>query len=202
MQPLGSFRFDELLAAIAAKQPTPGGGAVAAATGATAAALAGMVVSYSLGKKDLAAHQPALTDAAAHLQRARAVFLELADEDAAAYAWLNGLQKLPEADAKRAAEYPQAVAACVQAPMATLAASVDIARLCRALVSITNKWLKSDLAIAAILADAAAKSAACNVRINTPLVADAAARAKAEQQTTDLVAEASRLAQATQAACA
>lgn len=202
MQPLGTFRFDEFLAAIAAKSPTPGGGAVAAATGATAAALAGMVISYSLGKKDLIQHESPLQNAKHHLERARAVFLELANEDAAAYAWLNALQKLPENDAKRAAEHPAALSACIQAPMATLAAAVDIARLCESLVPITNKWLRSDLAIAAILADAAAKAGACNVRINIPLVTGPAARAKLEEQTARLVAEVARLSLATQMACA
>ncbi|MGH7132369.1 MAG: cyclodeaminase/cyclohydrolase family protein [Phycisphaerales bacterium] len=202
MQPLGTFRFDEFLAATAAKSPTPGGGAVAAATGATASALAGMVVSYSLGKKDLVQHESALQDAKRHLERARAVFLELATEDAEAYAWLNALQKLPETDAKRAAEFPAAVSACIQVPMATLAAAVDIARLCETLCPITNTWLRSDLQIAAILADAAARASVCNVRINTPLIPDSMARTKLEEQATRLAAEAARVVLGVQTRCA
>src|SRR5262245_5876212 len=89
MQPLASYTIADFLEALAARTPTPGGGAVASAVGATAAALARMVVAYSLGKKSLAAHQPALEIAARELDVARALLLRLADEDAAAYALLS-----------------------------------------------------------------------------------------------------------------
>ena len=46
--------LDQFLDSVAAKTPAPGGGAVASAVGALSAALAGMVVSYSTGKKNLA----------------------------------------------------------------------------------------------------------------------------------------------------
>jgi formiminotetrahydrofolate cyclodeaminase len=201
MLPLEHHRFDELLAAISAKTPTPGGGAVASATGAIACALAGMVVSYSLGKKDLLAHQPALDDARKQLERARALFLQLASEDEQAYAWLNSLQKLPESDAKRASEYPQAVQAAISAPLNTLAAACDIARLAKSLVPITNKWLRSDLAISAILTRATAQSSACNVRINLPLITDAKSRAALEAQTSELVHTCERITGEIEKAC-
>jgi len=166
----------DLLTAVAAKTPTPGGGAVACAAGALAAALAGMVVSYSVGKKDLAPHKDTLLAAQHELTRARAMFLTLADEDAAAYGLLNELQRLPEADPRRVAEYAGAVRASVNVPLAAVAAAEELARRCSALVPMSNKFLSSDLVVAAILAAAAAESAACNVRINFPLLTEAAER--------------------------
>ncbi|MGE3107478.1 MAG: cyclodeaminase/cyclohydrolase family protein [Phycisphaerales bacterium] len=159
---------------LGSKTPTPGGGAVAAITGATAAALARMVVSYSLGKKNLAEHQPALEQAAAALDRARDVFLELADEDAAGYAVLNDLQKRPDADARKAAEMPAAVQAAVQIPLACAAAACDLLRSCESLVTRTNRFLRSDLAIAAVLAEGAVASACWNVRVNAPMLPESA----------------------------
>ena len=41
----------------------PGGGSVAALAGALAAAMGEMVLNYSIGKKDLAAHEPVLREA-------------------------------------------------------------------------------------------------------------------------------------------
>ena len=51
--------LNELLQQIAAHQPVPGGGAVAGIVTSLAAALGGMVVSYSVGKKSLSASTPA-----------------------------------------------------------------------------------------------------------------------------------------------
>lgn len=165
---LATHSISDFLTQLGAKTPTPGGGAVAALTGATAAALARMVVSYSLGKKNLAEHQTYLNDAAALLDRARDLFLEFADADAACYAVLNELQKLPDTDPRRVADLPAAAEAAVQVPLACAAGASDLLRTCEALVPRTNRYLRSDLAIAAILAEGAVASACWNVRVNVP----------------------------------
>lgn len=161
------MRFADFLSAVAAKSPAPGGGAVASASGALAAALAQMVVNYSIGKKDLLEQQEELRHALVKLERARAVFLELADEDAAAYGQLNALQKLPPGDAKRAAELPAAQQVAVQVPRSVAAAAIDLLRMFEQLAPITNRYLRSDLGIAADLAEATVRAALWNVRINT-----------------------------------
>lgn len=166
----------DFLAQTAAKQPTPGGGAIAGVCGALAASLGQMVVSYSLGKKNLAQHQPLLEDAAKRLERARAMLLELADEDAIAYGLVNELSKLPESDARRIKELPTAQEASVRVPMAVGATGVDVLRLLRELCGKTNAYLRSDLAIAAVLAEATTRSAHWNVLINAPSLADAGRR--------------------------
>src|SRR5262249_2352333 len=163
---------------IAAKSPTPGGGAVACAVGALAAALAGMVVSYSLGKKSLAAHQGELERAAHSLENARAVLLELAEEEAQADGLVNELMKLPGGGARRKADLPGAIQASIQVPMAAIAAASDLLRLCESLAPITNPQLHSDLGIAAELAASAARASLWNVRVNAGMLADGAARAR------------------------
>lgn len=162
--------FAELLGAIGAKAPTPGGGAVASMTGALSAALAKMVVNYSIGKKKLAAHEPSLRQAIGRLDKAREVLLELAEEDASAYDLVSELMKLPADDDRRMAEFPAAVRAATQTPMATAAACVDLLRLYESLAPITNPLLSSDLVIAAILAQAAVDASAQNVKVNLPLL--------------------------------
>jgi formiminotetrahydrofolate cyclodeaminase len=194
MSNLGATPLAELLGQIAAKSPTPGGGAVACATGALAAALAGMVVSYSLGKKALTAHQPELEQAAHALENARAVFLELAEEDAAAYGLVNELMRLPEGDRRRQSELPGAMAASIQVPMAAIAASTDLLRLCERLAPITNTHLASDLGIAGELALAAARASLWNVRVNTRLSGvETRAFAQAESAVRDAGARAAAL---------
>ena len=192
MPRLEDLSLADYLGALAAKSPTPGGGAVASTTGATAAALAGMVVAYSLGKKNLVEHQPALENAAAVLARARAIFLELAEEDAAAYALLNELMKRPEGDTRRAAEMPGAIEAALAPPRAATAAAADLLRLIESLAPITNRHLRSDLAIAGALAEAAARSGWWNVAANISLLTDDAERARVVAETNALLADAER----------
>jgi formiminotetrahydrofolate cyclodeaminase len=180
--PLRSLTLDEFLRQVGAKVPAPGGGAVACSTGATAAALAKMVVEYSLGKKNLAEHQPALARAAAALARLADLFMLLADEDAAAYGLVNELSKLPETDERRRREYTAAAAAAVQAPRAALAACADLLTLIESLVPITNRHLRSDLAIAGVLGEAGAKAAWWNVAINLSLIPDPDRRAAVEAE--------------------
>src|SRR5205823_5153827 len=84
--PIGDF-----LAATAAKQPTPGGGSVAALCGALAACLAAMALEYTVGKKAFAAYDVEIREALAQLQNASAMLQELMAEDVAAYDNLSAL---------------------------------------------------------------------------------------------------------------
>jgi methenyltetrahydrofolate cyclohydrolase len=193
--------ISDFLSDTAAKQPTPGGGAVASVVGALAAALAQMVVSYSIGKKSLAAHEQDNQRRGHALENARALLLGLAEEDALAYGAVNELGRLPENDPRRQRELPGAQTASVQVPLAVAAACVDLLRLFESLASTTNPHLKSDLAIAAILADAAARASACNVGVNLPGLSDEHERRRASQTMQALVTDSLRLASSVQSRC-
>jgi len=89
--------IEKFLEAAAAKQPTPGGGSVAALAGALAAAMGEMVVNYSVGKKGLEAHSVKLQSALAVFHRGREMMLGFMAEDQAAYEALTAARKLPMA---------------------------------------------------------------------------------------------------------
>src|SRR5580765_1786980 len=126
---LEPLKLGEFLDALGAKTPAPGGGAAASLVGSIGAALGQMVVSSSTGRKSLQAHVPQLESAKSSLDRARVVLIELAAEDAAGYAALNELQKLPPTDPRRTRDEPAAAAAAINAPRATAAACADLLRL-------------------------------------------------------------------------
>lgn len=193
--------LSDFLASVAAKTPAPGGGAVACTTGALAASLAQMVVAYSEGRKSLAEHQPLLESARARLERSRALFLELAEEDARAYERLNELSRKAATDHAAKDAIPAAALDAARPPLACLAAAVGLLRLCEELCGRTNPHLRSDLAIAAVLAEACAASAAWNVRINMPSL-PAAERTPIAAQCDTLVADAAALRKKIESACA
>lgn len=176
-KPISEQTVAELLGAVAAKSPAPGGGAVVAAVGALAAVLGGMVVAYSSGKKSAGEHN----EAAATLERITHSLLDLADEDARAYAGLNRLQKLAEGDPRREG-LARAAKMATGVPLRVLAECLQALDMLETLVGTSNRWLRSDLAIAAVLLEAAARAALWNVRINVPTMREAGVGAHDIQQ--------------------
>lgn len=164
--------LDAFTRATAAKESVPGGGAVAAVILAHAASLASMVVAFSRGKRTLADHEPMLEEMEGHLETIRASALDLADRDAAAFEELLPLFQLKSDDPQRRAALPAAATAAIEPALAVLALGEDVAKCCETLVGRSSLMLKSDLVIASRLAAAATDAAACNVRINLPLLAE------------------------------
>ena len=85
------IRYDEhtlqkYLDALAAREPVPGGGSAAAVCGSLAAALIGMAARYSLGKNKPPETEKKLEAILKEADAARVRLLELAGEDAQAYA--------------------------------------------------------------------------------------------------------------------
>src|ERR1700722_4002437 len=103
--------IEQFLAATAAKQPTPGGGSVAALAGALAAAIGEMALNYSVGRKDGAKVDPQLKPAVAELERARELLLHLMVEDQAAFEAMGAALKLPAGSSERADRLPATVLA-------------------------------------------------------------------------------------------
>lgn len=168
--------FDELLKEIAAKQPTPGGGAVASWVGAMGAAVGQMSMRYSIRKKTAEDVRESIEKYVGEFEEAIRQLLAAADEDARAYGELNRLQTLAEDDSARIKKWEGSVRASIAAPKRVMAIGLEMLRCQEAFAKVCNRWLLSDLAISAILADAAVRSAAWNVRINLPLLEAAGER--------------------------
>lgn len=184
---LRSMTVGEYLDKLAAAVPVPGGGAVAGVTLAQANALGSMVVGYAIGKPKFAAHDAAHRAAHAAFERGRQQSLDLAAQDASAYAVLNTLWKLPKDDPARAG-FGAAVLAAIAAPEATVRLAHDTLASLEALVGTTSASLASDLRIAIDLAAVGARAAQENVRINLPSVAEEAVRAAISARTEAMLA--------------
>lgn len=190
---LGALPLAAYLDRLAAAEPVPGGGAVAGVTLAQSNALGAMVVGYAIGKPRFAAHDAAHREAHAAFERGRHRAIELAEDDARAYAELNRLWKVAKDDPARAG-FAAAVLAAIAAPEATLALAATTVGSLGRLVGTTSPALASDLRIALDLAVAGANAAIENVRINLPSVEDPARRAeiaeRAERTLAAIVADA------------
>jgi formiminotetrahydrofolate cyclodeaminase len=186
--------LDVFLDATAARQPTPGGGSIAALTGALSAAIGEMVVNYSLGKKGLEAFTGELKPVVTELHRARQLMLSLMVEDQAAYDALSRAQKLPAGSPERAAAYPPALLACIRIPQAIAAAALAVLELSDRIINFVNFHLLSDLAVCADLAMATARCAVYNVRVNLKDLTPAE-RQHIESTTTQILSRAASIIQ-------
>jgi len=191
----------QLLDAVAAKQPTPGGGAVAAVTVAAAAALGEMVVRYRIGKKAAAGHKVLHEDVVEVLGGLRSAALALAETDAAAFQRLSALWKLDPDDPRRQSEWVDAVAGAIDAPLQVMTAGLTVLDALDRVRGTVGTMLRSDLAIAALLAQSGSEAAGWNVRINLPLLGEGAQAADLEQQTARAVARARSLREQVEQSC-
>lgn len=186
-------QLDEFLDAVAARQPTPGGGAVAGAAGALACAMARMVAAYSTKKHADPEPARAVTELTAHLERADRVFRSLVAEDARAYTALTEAARRLKDHPDTKADHDTALRVAIAVPMQMAAAACETLRLLKRLLPVANRYLLSDLGVAAVLADATARAAYQMVRVNTALLDDATARHEMEHQTLQLTTNARRV---------
>ena len=190
---IGARTVSELLDAVAARQPTPGGGAIAALTVAMSASLGEMVLRYRIGKAHGATHDALHGEALESLGGLRSTALALADTDARAFERLSALWKLPADDARRRAGWADAVAGAIDAPQQTMATGLAVLELLDRVSPTVGTNLRSDLAIAALLARSGVEAAAWNVRVNLPQLADEAQATDIEQETSRTVVAAEAL---------
>ena len=166
----------EYLAAVASAAPVPGGGSVAATVGALAAALAEMVCQFSVGRHEDPAVNAEMNEVLARLSAARKKLELLAHEDEIAYGNYRIASDRPkstasETDARRLA-LQSALLGAAEVPLATAAASAALLPDIAYITTNGNPHVRSDAEIAAILANAAVRSSAVNVRVNTGMLKD------------------------------
>jgi len=164
--------------AVASATPTPGGGSVVALVGALAAALAQMVAGLTIGRPKYAGVDSAMRAVMDEARGLGATLAALVDRDADAYGAVVAAHKLPKEPAAAAAARRTAIAdatiGAALVPLETARACARVADLAAGVASQGNPNAVSDAGVAALLAEAAARGAAYNVRINIASLDDPA----------------------------
>lgn len=166
---MNNASIEDWLETLAAKQPTPGGGAVAALSAAIAAAQLGMVAIYTTGPK-WQDRESRMQELYKELTELRAQALALVEADAQAFAKVGSAYGLPkETEDEKAARVEAIQAALTQAadpPSKTAQLAEQIVNIAAEILESGNPSVISDVAVSASMARAALESAIVNIEIN------------------------------------
>jgi formiminotetrahydrofolate cyclodeaminase len=165
-QEFRTYTVDHFLAAVAAREPAPGGGAVAAISVASAAGLVAMAARYSKEMADaetIAAEGDELRVDAVRLADADA------DADADAYGAVLTAYRRPSGDDGRQEGIREALHRAAEVPGRIAAAGARVAELAADVAKRGNPNLVGDAHAAVLVAEAGARVAANLVRINVEL---------------------------------
>lgn len=172
----GGVSLSGFVSSVAASTPTPGGGSVAAHAGALAAALAQMVAGLTAGKKKYAAVDAEMKQIALEAADLGNTLSGLVDADAHAYSAVSEAYKLPrepeDAAVRRGEAIANALIGAARVPLDTARACARVAELAATVAVRGNRNAVSDAGVAALLAEAACRGAAYNVRINVATMDD------------------------------
>jgi formiminotetrahydrofolate cyclodeaminase len=162
---LTSF-LDEL----ASSTPAPGGGSVAALSGALGAALTAMVCNLTIGRKKYADVEDDLKPVLAAAEQLRGTFSQLIDRDTLAFNKVMeafGLPKDSEPQkALRSVAILEATKEAALVPLEVMKHCIDALALAQQTASKGNINSISDAGVSALMLHAACEGAALNVKIN------------------------------------
>lgn len=169
-------KISEFLDTLASDSPAPGGGSAAALGGALGAGLVSMVANLTIGKEKYKDSWSEMESVLKQSETLRTEFVSLMNEDTEAFNSFMKAMKMPRDTDGQKAERREAIAeaskTATEAPLRTLEKCAELASLAGKAVKLGNRNAVSDGGSAALLAEAAGKAAAYNVRINLPGITD------------------------------
>jgi len=167
---------EEFSRVLGSNSPAPGGGSVAALSGALGANLVSMVCSLSIGKKDYESFDNELAEALELAQTLSEGLLKRVDLDAEAFNSVMAAFKMTRQTEEEKKSRSEAIQAgfkeAVQSPLGIARECLDVLRLANKLLGKSNTNALSDLGVASLQAYAGLEGAIMNVKINIPSIRD------------------------------
>lgn len=167
-------KIKNFLDALASKSATPGGGSVAALTGAMGAALLSMVGNLTMGKEKYLHVEEDIKKLLKESERLRADFEELIEKDVEAFNQFMAVMKLPKETEEQKKDRKQkmqiALIEAANVPLEVARKSQELLDICQEVADKGNKNVISDAGVGVMLAEAAFDSAILNIQINLGMI--------------------------------
>ena len=169
-------KIKNFLDILASKSPTPGGGSVAALTGAMGSALLSMVGNLTMGKEKYYHVEDDIRKILENSEKLRAEFEDLSEKDIEAFNQFMAIMKLPKETAEqkeiRKQKMQIALVEAANVPLEVARKSQELLSICKEIADKGNKNVISDVGVGVILGQAAFDSAILNVKINLAMIQD------------------------------
>ncbi len=166
----------DFLEVLSSKSPTPGGGSVAALSGALGAALVSMVANLTIGKDGYQNHRDDIKKILYECEKLRYDYELLIEKDIDAFSNFmkaTGLPNISEQQKKeRKQKVQEALMKAALVPLEIAEKSEKLMDICVEISKLGNKNVISDAGVGAILAEATLESAILNVKINLKSIKD------------------------------
>lgn len=173
---LADHRLKDLLTEISSDAPVPGGGSVAALSGAISASLLEMFASLSIRKKENKEIEEKIKKAAGEIINLNNQFVEGIDNDSDAYFQVLEAYKLPKSNQEekeyRTGAIQQALKHATLVPLSIAEQGFKLMDLAGSIMKEGNKNAITDAAVAVMMARTSILSALYNVKINLHSIKD------------------------------
>ena len=161
-------------------------------------------IDLSVGKGEFDEHYEQLCSIAERAQEAKDALVRGVDDDTAAFDSVIEAMRMPKDTEAERAERERAMQngykAATHVPLQTVEHCRDVLRICREIAELADPEMASDVGAGALLAQAGARAAAYNVRINLRHITDESFVKQMANDVETLVSESAELADAVAAA--
>lgn len=174
--PLASMKIKDFLSELASKSPAPGGGSVAALSGALGAALSSMVSNLTIGKEKYQEVEGEIKEVLKKSEILRKKLTDLIDKDTVAFNDVIAAFKMPketeEQKSKRSKAIQEGYKTASKVPLETAKTCAQILDVAKIVAEKGNKNSITDAGASAIMAQSGVESAILNVKINLCAIKD------------------------------
>lgn len=177
--------------------PAPGGGSVAALSGALGADLICMVCSLSVGKPECEPYRQVLSEVLSRAKELSQSLMSRVDRDTQAFNAVMAAFKLPKTTDEEKRARSEAIQRgyheAILSPLGIVRECVEVLVLADKVLGKSNPNALSDLGVAAQQAYAGVEGAIMNVRINLPSIKDETFKGRTASEIAMLLKDARRL---------
>ena len=174
--PLVSLKIKDFLSELSSSSPAPGGGSVAALSGAIGTALSSMVCNLTIGKDKYSDVQTVIKDNLIKSENLRKKLIKLIDKDTEAFNDVIKAFKMPkdtiEQKEKRINAIQDGYKTATRIPLETAKTCEKILDIAMIISTKGNQNSITDAGVSALMAQTGIQSAILNVRINLSSIKD------------------------------